>query len=230
MKKKILRILPLAVLAATVVVIPASTQGLWGSSAADGEGVGLSLLVLVNRMELTPEQMTEIHDILVGIQAEQEERAARLSELEEQMIAFNGSAEELEEILETFRSESQEQAESSRERVADAVDRIKEILTLKQGEVLSEVFPGLLGSSTELGAEQMMMGRRLGGGNDTDESGGVRGRIAREINDRRIEGSIGEAGLQGQMLARGMRLGDRGSDIIGRLIEVLELKLDALEQ
>ncbi len=162
MKKKWLRIGSLVLLLGLIAAIPASTQVLFGSSGGDTEGSDLPLLILVNRMELTPEQMEEIHGLLEGLLEEREALELRRAELEEDMVAFTGTAEELDEILEVFRAESVEQAEAAREHVAEVIDRMKGILTLKQGEVLAEVLPGLLGDRAASVLQRCGLGAILG--------------------------------------------------------------------
>ena len=289
MKKKLLRILPLVIIVGLVVAIPASTQVFRRSTAVDAESVNLRLLVLVNRMEMTTEQMEEIREILSGVLSEREARELRAAELEEQMIAFNGTAEELDGILEVFRLETTEQLEGSQERVADAIDRIKEILSLKQGEVLAEALPGLLGDTLQLHAMQgsaglqrgqsmgrMMLPGRMGGQSDNDmpgrileqleerfegraevfdglrdrlgsffgrsaddedeDLGAMRGRMGLQLGGRGLMGRGGLSGpqtqagcmdLQGEFL-RGPA-GSQGADVIEQLVEVLDLKIEAME-
>lgn len=264
--KKLLRILPLVIIAGLVVAIPASTQIFRRSATADAEGANLQLLVLVNRMELSTEQMQEIHDILAGLLDDREARDDRVAELEDQMIAFNGTAEELDGILEAFRSETQEQAEGSQERMADAIDQIKEILSLKQGEVLAEALPGLLGDTLQLGGMhgttglqraqsmgRMMQSRRMGG----QSGNAMQGRMLEQLKERleghaevleglrdRLGGFFGRStdgededvlGTRGRMRLRFEEpgqtdlAGGQGADVIEQLVEVLELKLEALE-
>ena len=275
MKKKLLRILPLVIIVGLVVAIPASTQIFRRSASANEESANLQLLVLVNRIELTSEQMEEIHDILAGVLEERETHEIRAAELEEQMIAFDGTAEDLDEILEAFRLESQELAEGTHERTADSIDLIKEILSLKQGEILAEAMPGLLGGEGNRSAAVGMRGAQglqqrrileqleerfeghaeameglrdrvrgfLGQSDDEEDEGvtGLRGRMALQSGSRgqMIGGMMGRAGSSaqqahpGRMVQQGSILrgstGHRGSDVIEELVEVLALKLEAME-
>lgn len=208
MKTKWLRIGSLVFLLGLIAAIPASTQVLFGSSGGDAEGSNLPLIILVNRMELTPEQMEEIHGLLEGLLEEREALELRRAELEEDMIAFTGTAEALDEILEAFRAGSVEQVEAARKHVAEVIDRIKEILTLKQGEVLAEVLPGLLGDRGWSVPQSGIAGTTRGRG--TGRVGEFRMPFGRQDEDSKL-------GLREQLLERlEERFGDR-PEIVERL-------------
>ena len=278
MRRKRLRIASVVIMLGLIAAIPASTQVLFGTRSDEAEATNLPLLVLVNRLELTPEQMEEIHGLLAGLLEEREALELRRAELEQDLIAFTGAAEELDEILEVFRAETEEQAQAARQHAADVIDQIKEILTLKQGELLAEVFPGLLGErdATELprgnvgrilgmhvpGAPATLRERILG---KAEERFGEYPEVLEQLQERignvapgadfsgrmqrggfgmpfggqeqrmqqgfRGGGRFGEgsqcfgAGTQ-MSVGRGMQ--NRGLDWIEQLVEVLELKLEAI--
>jgi hypothetical protein len=225
-------------------------------------------------MELTPGQMEEIHGLLEGLLEEREAVELRRAELEQDMIAFAGTAEELDEILEVFRAESVEQAEAAREHVAEVIDRIKAILTLKQGEILAEVLPGLLGGrvtfllfgqrdeGSEVGLRERLIERleehfagnpellerlqqRLGASTVSGPfpgmaaqcgAFGVSPRGYGRMMGRGFDGS-GRSGLGFQRCSSGVNAGiyvqrgglhHRGFEWVERLVEVLELKLEAI--
>ena len=275
MKMKWLRTGSLVVLLGLIAAIPASTQVLFGAVDGDAEAGNLPLLILVNRMELTPEQMQEIRGLLQGLLEEREAVELRRAELEEDMIAFTGTVEELDEILDAFRAESVEQAETAREHVAEVIDRIKGILTLKQGEILAEALPGLLGDQAESVVPQsygrgVILGQGaacVGGfcvllgqpGGDSDV--GLRERLSERLEERfadnpeileRLQQRLGgheqlmerrlggrgcsdlgfqqrPCGVNVLMHVRRGGLQHRGLDRIEQLVEVLELKLEAIE-
>ena len=274
MRTKWLRVGSLVFLLGLIAAIPASTQVLFGSSGGDAAESNLPLLILVNRMELTPEQMEEIHGLLDGLLEEREALALRRAELEEDMVAFTGTAEELDEVLEAFRAESAEQAEAAREHVAEVIDQIQGILTLKQGEVLAEVLPGLLGErvmflpfggqdeDSELGLRERLLQRleeRFG--DDPEILGRLQQRLGASAMSRNLSGKaaqcggfgmlpcghnrvmvwrfsgrgrsdLGSAQCSGEVSARihvqRGGLEHRGLDWIEQLVEVLELKLEAI--
>ena len=263
MKMKWLRTGSLVVLLGLIAAIPASTQVLFGAVDGDAEAGNLPLLILVNRMELTAEQMQEIRGLLQGLLEEREAVELRRAELEEDMIAFTGTVEELDEILDAFRAESVEQAETAREHVAEVIDRIKGILTLRQGEILAEALPGLLGDQAEsvvpqgygrgviLGQGAACVGgfRVLLGQPGGDSDVGLRERLSERLEERfadnpeileRLQQRLGgrgrsDLGFQQRpwgvnvlMHVRRGGLQHRGLDRIEQLVEVLELKLEAI--
>ncbi len=280
MRGKRLRIVSVVVLLGLIAAIPASTQVLFGARDDGGEGTHLPLLVLVNRMELTPDQMEEIHGLLVGLLEERDALELRRTELEQEMIAFNGTAEELDEILEAFRAETEEQVEAANQHAEDVIDRIKEILTLKQGEILAEFLPGFLedrgliflprggvggileqrgtGAATtlreeilgqleeQLGGYPEVLDRlqeRLGGAaSDERFSGRMQRGVFGMAPGGRAEGARQRFGSRGQVsqglpslggaigrIQTGRGMTHRGLDGIEQLVEVLELKLEAME-
>lgn len=248
MKGRRVRIVTLVLLLAAIAAIPASTQVLFRSGGADDDSVNVGMLVLVNRMELTLEQMEEISGVLEGILAEREALELRRAEFEEDMIAFDGTAEELDEILEAFQAETQEQIELARSEAEEAIDRIKEILTAKQGELLDEIFPGFLGGTPGVG--------RLAERQEAEDATGLRGqlleriqgrlenhpqmlerleqRVARAMPNAAFRGALrGRAG-DGSQLQAGTALMSPGgmqwkADWIEQLVNVLELKMQAIE-
>jgi len=231
-------------------------------------------------MELTREQMEEIHGLLAGLLEERDALELRRAELEQEMIAFNGTAEELDEILEAFRTETEEQVRAAYEHAEDVIDRIKGILTLKQGEILAEFLPGFLGDRGVALLPQGGIGNVLGQ-RGMRAASTLREEILGRLEERlgeypgvldRIQEWFGDAasgeGFSGRMRrggfgmalggeAQGMRQGvgsrgqvglglrsfggatgrfrigrgmtRRGLDWIEQLVEVLELKLEAIE-
>jgi len=270
MKAKRLRIASIVILLGLIAAIPASTQ-VFRSGGDDGEGTDLRMLVLVNRMELTVEQMEEIHGVLGGLLEERETHELRFAEFEQDMIAFDGTAEDLDEILEAFRAETAEQVEAARERATAAIDQVKEILTAKQGEILDGIFPGFLGgreAPAGSGRTDAAVGGLHGrlGARERDAASGMReailGRLEERFADRpealqqlqqRLGGAAGGFRVRGGGMGRGMRgqagcgiqenaggfapmrgaahdrgQAQRGADWIEQLLEVLELKLEAI--
>lgn len=135
--KKIMVSISLALILGLLIVIPGSTQ-------TSSEEVGLSdamslrLLITINRLELSPTQMQEIHDILAGITADalKTDREA----FAQKMLLFNGSGEKLEAMIEAYKDQMRDKAASLRETAQGALDEIKGTLTVKQGEILRESF------------------------------------------------------------------------------------------
>ena len=283
--KKMIRVLPLVALVALIAAIPASTQVVSGDEAVE-ETANLPMLIAVNRMELTQEQMVQIHSILKGLLDGRELQEDARATLQDEMIAFQGTAEELDAILEAHRADGMEAAAAQREAFADAIDQIKGILTLKQGEALSGALGGLLGGTTGMTIEgcgrggvtmrgrAMMPGmdatNRPFGDADADGSIAIAGReiemteemearldgLKERFGDRaetlleglksrmsessgvasrfgRMQGMMGtrQTAGGGRIAIQGMRMsgGQGRMDLIQQLVDVLELKLQAIE-
>lgn len=194
-KKRLTKILPLIAVLGLIAAVPASTTMLDGDD--DDEQINLQLLLVVNRLELSTGQMEQIHGVIVGVLEQKDALEQRRAAFEEEMIGFAGTTEELDERLEVFRSETSEQTEAFREQVASAVDELKGILTLKQGEVLLQAVPGLFGQSAggafRFGSEQTsrLLGRLTtmaqGFGSQQQEEtaqGAVRERLLSTLRER----------------------------------------------
>jgi len=102
--------------------------------------MSLRLLIAINRLELSPTQMQEIHDILAGLLDEATALEADRDAFAQEMLLFSGSGEELEAMLEAYKDQMRDKAASLQERAQGALDEIKGILTVKQGEILRESF------------------------------------------------------------------------------------------
>ena len=203
MKKKISRILSMVLVVGLIAAIPASTQILGGSSIkAVGES-DLPMLILVNRLELSEEQMNALNDILSDLVDEREEMAGLTAEFEGAMIEFNGTEEELDALLATFREERQALAEALGESIEVSLDKVRDLLSINQGLVLQEELPQLLG------------GVLLGSGRSNGQMQGG-GQL---MEDRMSSGSMGRAGMMSQRSTRGgqmsMPAGSRASTCSG---------------
>ena len=152
--RKISRILSLIVVVATMAAIPASTQILsesGGDSSADGN---LSLLILVNRLELSEEQMRSLHSIFTGLLEEKEGMDGLRAEFEDAMIEFNGTSEQLDELLVAFREDREALAEAMSESIETSLDDVRDLLSINQGIALREALPELLGGGSFLGPDR----------------------------------------------------------------------------
>ena len=83
MRRKLVKTLPLVAVVGLIAAIPASTANLDGE---ESEGrVHLPLVIFVNRMELSRDQMERIHEVLVGVLEQKE--ALEEHVLVEQLVA-----------------------------------------------------------------------------------------------------------------------------------------------
>jgi hypothetical protein len=143
MKHRLTRILPLILIMSILAAIPASTQVLGGARDADEDGVNLPMVILINRLELTSDQMQSLKETIDGLLVERSRVDQALVDFEQEMIAFAGTSDELDARLEEFRAERVQSADAFRDKVTVAIDEFKNTLSMKQGEILREAFPGL---------------------------------------------------------------------------------------
>ncbi len=136
--KKVRLTLSLALIAGLLAIIPASAQIEASIEGSRSGKENLPLLITINRMDLTPTQMQEIRDILAGVLSEADMLKADRDAFTQEMLEFNGSADELDALLATFREQVKEKATSLRASAHGVLDEIKGILTIKQGEILRE--------------------------------------------------------------------------------------------
>jgi hypothetical protein len=154
--KHVKRAAPFIALVVAAVVIPVLASTLSGSeadtAASATSDVNLDLVILVNRMELTKEQMQTLHDIVVGIVGQRDGLRVALEDkratLEAEMIAFRGTEEELDARLAAYRAEVAALLESTRDAQAAAVEELGELLTYNQGVLLERILPRLDGALT----------------------------------------------------------------------------------
>lgn len=251
-RKKISRILSMVLVMGMIAAIPASTQTLSEPGGESSDSSNLPMLILVNRLELSEEQMEELRDILTGLLEEKEGMDALRSEFEESMISFNGTGEELDELLSEFREDQATLADAMRESIETSLDEVRDLLSINQGIALREVLPRLLERGASLqpgrGASRLqntpeMMGNRMPSlpmGRDFSSNLGQMGnRAGNTMTERgamrqlrgRGQFSGNSLPLQPLQSIQGGRLGEHGSlfELLKQVAEVLELKLGAME-
>ena len=140
--KKANRIVSFAVILGLLAIVPASAQL---DTNQDTDTSNLGLLITINRLEMTTDQMQQIRDILAGVLDEANALKESRDPFEQEMLHFNGTGEELDVLVEAFREEQSTQASALQEKAQGALENLKEILTLKQGETIGSVFDHLLG-------------------------------------------------------------------------------------
>ena len=143
MKTKPSKILAIMLVLGLLAGIPASTQILSGGEGADE--VDLGMLVLLNRLELSTEQMQALHGILTTLQASSDVLTASSDAFRDAMIAFTGTSEELDALIEAYRQEQQSAMADVRGMAATSLREIGDLLTLNQGLALRAALSGLQG-------------------------------------------------------------------------------------
>jgi hypothetical protein len=147
MKGKAVRIVLVVALLGALAAIPASTQGLLGQaqSSNDETGVDLPMVLLVNRLELSRQQMETLLSTINGLLDQTAVLDQKRDAFEQEMIAFSGTAEELDVRLAAFQTETKTARTALDDEVAAAISTLKDTLTMKQGEILTAAFPGIVG-------------------------------------------------------------------------------------
>jgi len=245
-KKNGTRMIAFALIIGLLAAIPASTQVVSTGGSVPDEGADLRMVVLINRLELTKEQMQTIHDALAGVIAEIDALDSRRAEFYDEMLRFDGTADELEQALSAFREEMSAAAEGLRSDISSAIDEIATTLTMKQGEILRRAIPGLFarGEATpRFGMEGMIPPGRPGEergpafGRGADDRAGIRGAIAQRMKDRLQAGAERGRGFASRPVGRGDG-GERGPigkpdgrkvDLLRLFVETLELKMSYTE-
>lgn len=107
---------------------------------ADREGLRreIALLKLLAKMDLTREQLAQIQALVRDLQAKREAIRQAQVELRDFLLDYSGRGQALEEALRPYEEEIESARKDFRDALQAAVDRLKGILTLKQGEVLRE--------------------------------------------------------------------------------------------
>jgi hypothetical protein len=233
------RILPLLGLLAIAIAAPLAAIGaaeaVESESAKSSDTVNLPLLVLVNRLELTDEQMTTLHGLLRGVLDDREAAKSAHESLqaafEEEMVAFDGTSEELEALLEAHRTEIEALREEHGGSLEDVLDVIKETLTFEQGQLLQAALPMLLTErEAEQGALGTLMGQSSRGGRCSRAmpsfGGAERPRLGRGGDQRMDRGRSFGPMLAQRDGARGMRgASGPGPGLLKEIVEILELKM-----
>jgi hypothetical protein len=147
MKGKAVRIVLVVALLGALAAIPASTQGLLGQaqSSSDEAGVNLPMVLLVNRLELSRQQMETLLSTINGLLDQTAVLDQKRDAFEQEMIAFSGTAEELDVRLAAFRTQMKTARTALDDEMAAAISTLTDTLTMKQGEILTAAFPGIVG-------------------------------------------------------------------------------------
>ena len=127
--------LVVAIAVGLFAAIPAIAQT---SGAANADE--LRLAITINKLELTPTQMQQVHDILAGVLSEANALKEKRDAFTQEMINFTGSSTDLETALTNFKSQMKDQTQAFHDNLKTSLDQLKGILTIEQGEILRGAF------------------------------------------------------------------------------------------
>jgi len=144
--KRISKVLSLVMVVTLMAVLPASTQVMSEARDETADSHVLSMLVLVNRLELSDEQLGSLHEILTGLLEERDGLGQLRDDFEQSMIAFDGTSEELDVLLLAFQEDQRTLTEALRASVEGSMDSLGDLLSVNQGLVLQDSLPHILGA------------------------------------------------------------------------------------
>ena len=100
----------------------------------------IALLKLLAEMDLTQEQLGQIQALVRDLKAKREAIGQAQLELRDFLLSYSGpdNGQTLEEALRPYEEKIEAARKDFRDALQASVDRLKEILTLKQGEILQE--------------------------------------------------------------------------------------------
>ncbi len=200
------------------------------AALSDPSAVGaadIPTLVLIDRLQLSRDQMQKVHDILSGLVDEVTAFQTKTQALADDLLTFNGTEEELNQKLESFKSDLGTP-------VRDAIKQLGDVLTFRQGKLLQQTLkarltrladnaaaaraaapalknaPGVAGTLDRLG---------LRGSNVQTPGLTSRGTLLNTLRANRAQGD------QGQGILRQLQQAQAGVQRLERVVKLLELKL-----
>lgn len=117
----------------------------------------IHLLMAINRMGLTPQQLQQLQQILAELKAPQRVQMQRQRELKEFLLSWQGTPEEFEEALKAFQEQTQQPQEQLQQQRRQAIERLKDVLTYRQGELLRQALHKLSAGAGQMDVKMGMM-------------------------------------------------------------------------
>jgi len=119
----------------------------------------IELLIAINRMGLSQEQLQQLQQILGELQAPQRMHMQHREELRQFLLSWQGAPEEFDQALQNFQQERQQQRERLQSQNRELWGQLKDVLTYRQGERLYQALRKL---SVPQGRGGMGMPMRMG--------------------------------------------------------------------
>lgn len=129
----------MAVLIGLLLAVPLSAQmaGTPSNKAAT-QLQDIRMLVLVDRMNLSPEQMQQLHTALTNIIDQANGLKDLAASVRQDLINFHGTKDQLNALLDQYREKMHAAMIDLHEKVKATLDSLKTTLTIEQGELLRE--------------------------------------------------------------------------------------------
>jgi hypothetical protein len=201
----------------------------------------IQLLMAINRMGLTVEQLGELKNIIAELKTIRHEPMVQQRGLREFLLSWQGSPEEFEGALRAFQEQAEQARQQLRQRHRDAIEQLKETLSYRQGELLMGALkrldgPGAMGHMAERMAQHTAQMQQM------HQSMGRMGRGMRPqmgmMGQRQMRQPMGQmGGMMGMMGPMGP-MGQAPRQTFGELIlkhldlleRVIDEKLQALRR
>lgn len=179
----------------------------------------IRMLVLVDRMNLSPDQMQTLHDALTTIIDQASDLQTPAASFQQDLINFHGTNDQLNALLDQYREKLHDATANMRDKAKTALDSLKTSLTIEQGELLRQA---LMPAAPRMGMNNAPVQPRSFGTRPMGRFGsspwGEKGESLRPMRPQ-----------AGFVSAHPML--DRGKEFLMRantLVKILELKLKAL--
>lgn len=115
----------------------------------------IELLIAINRMGLSPEQLRQLQQVLSELRASQQAHMQSQQELRDFLLRWQGTPEAFEQSLQNL----QQQVQQPRTRRQELMAQLKDVLTYRQGEQLREALQKLSDGTAPMPSQ---MGQPMG--------------------------------------------------------------------
>ncbi len=220
-----------AMLLGLLVAMPLSAQAvgaMWGDKST-GQAGEIELLILIDRMNLSADQMQAVHDALARVVKQANGLKEIASSFRQDLLNFQGNEDELNALIQDYRAKLRDAMNSLHEQAQEALDSLKDSLTIRQGELLREALiapaprMGIMMENGWMGKPQGFLPRQGFIGARPMDRFGTSPWSERDEGFRPMQPQAGFAG--------GHPMLDRGGELLVRankIVHILELKLQAL--
>ncbi len=220
-----------ALLLGLLVAMPLSAQAtgpIWGDKLA-GQAGDIDLIILIDRMNLSTDQMQALHDALARVVEQANGLKDITTSFRQDLIKFQGDENALNTLIQNYRTKIREAMNSVHEQAQKALDSLKDSLTIRQGELLREALMsptprmGIMSENGWMGKPQGFSPRQGFTGARPMDRFGTSPWSERNEGFRLMQPQTGFASER-PMLAREGELIIRAN----KIIHILELKLQAV--
>jgi len=235
--KKVIASTSLAVLIGLLVALPLSAQmagGMRQDKPLGQPAEDIQLLILIDRMNLSVDQMQALHDALKSVVDQASGLKDLAASFRQDLINFQGDEDMLDALVQGYRTKLRDAMEGIREQAQEALDSLKDTLTIRQGELLrAALMPEAQGMMGPRMMPGMMNNERMGSSPwGEDREFGRQRPMSRFGTNPWADKGEGFRPMQPGFAGEDEHpLLDRGKELLSRaneIVQILELKLQAL--